>query len=31
MEHADAEVTLKKYIRWIPNTSVKGGYQLQND
>jgi len=31
MGHADAEVTLKKYARWIADPTVKGRYQLQND
>ncbi|MEM9243698.1 MAG: tyrosine-type recombinase/integrase [Pseudomonadota bacterium] len=31
MGHADAQVTLRKYARWLPDSRVKGGYQLHHD
>lgn len=31
MGHADAQVTLKRYARWIPDTTNNGGYKLQGN
>jgi len=31
MGHADAEVTLRKYARWVPDTTTKGGYQTRHN
>lgn len=31
MGHADAEVTLKKYARWLSDPTTKGGYQTKHN
>lgn len=31
MGHADAQVTLKRYARWMPDANAKGGYQTRHN